>query len=103
MSRPVKHIVLVRFKADAVPAKIAELFEKLHGLQSLIPGIRDLSSGPNSSPEGLSQGYTHAFVLTFDNAAARDAYLPHPSHQVVVALIVPLLESVAVVDYEFEG
>ena len=36
-------------------------------------------------------------------AAARDAYLPHPSHQAVVALIVPLLESVAVVDYEFEG
>ena len=103
MSRPVKHIVLVKFKPDATPAKIAELFEKLHGLRSQIPGICDLSSGPNSSPEGLDQGYTHAFVLTFDNAAARDAYLPHPSHQAVVALIVPLLESVAVVDYEFEG
>jgi len=103
MSRPVKHIVLVRFKSDANPAKIDELFEKLHELQRLIPGIRDVSSGPNASPEGLNQGYTHAFVLTFDDAAARDAYLPHPSHQAVVALIVPLLESVAVVDYEFEG
>lgn len=28
-----------------------------------------------------SQGFTHVYLLTFKDAAARDAYLPHPEHK----------------------
>lgn len=31
-------------------------------------------------------------VMTFSDAAARDAYLPHPAHQRVVERLVPMLE-----------
>ena len=30
--------------------------------------------------------------MTFEDAAARDAYLPHPDHQQVVERLLPLLE-----------
>jgi hypothetical protein len=48
--------------------------------------------GAYHSPEGLSQGFTHGFTMTFADAAARDAYLPHPLHQAVVAKLLPMLD-----------
>ena len=44
------------------------------------PGIIALKEGPSVSPEGLERGHDYGFVVTFDDAAARDAYLPHPEH-----------------------
>ena len=34
----------------------------------------------NNSPEGKDLGFTHVHLMTFESAAARDAYLPHPEH-----------------------
>jgi hypothetical protein len=64
-----------------------------------VPGILDYSWGANNSPEGLSQGFTHAFVMTFRDVAARDAYLPHPAHEKVKQQILPHVEAVIVFDY----
>ncbi len=47
----------------------------------------------DGSREGLTRGFTHGVHMTFVDAAARDAYLPHPEHQRVVELLLPLLES----------
>ena len=65
-----------------------------------IPGIEDYVSGANCSPEGLNQGYTHGLVMTFTDAAARDAYLPHPDHERVKQAVLPHVESVVVFDFE---
>ena len=45
------------------------------------------------------------YQVTFTNAAARDAYLPHPAHKEFGALLGKLgvLEDVFVVDYTPEG
>jgi hypothetical protein len=66
-------------------------------LSESIDGIEDYVSGANMSPEGLNQGFTHGFVMTFKDAAARDAYLPHPEHERFKASLQPHLESLAVV------
>jgi len=100
MSNAVKHIAFVKFKADRTPEQIAEVWRIIEELPKQIPGILSLSWGPNISPEGLDQGYTHSFIMTFENAAARDAYLPHPVHQAAVKRVVPQLESVIVCDHE---
>lgn len=100
MSKTVKHIAFFKFKPDRTPADIAEVFRLIEDLPRQIPGILSLSWGPNISPEGLDQGYTHSFVMTFRDAAARDAYLPHPVHQAAVQKVVPQLESVIVCDHE---
>jgi len=79
----VKHVVLLRFRQDTSPAKVDELFGLLRGLREKIPGILDFSGGAYSSDEGLNKAFTHGFVMTFVDAASRDAYLPHPEHEAV--------------------
>jgi hypothetical protein len=85
----IRHVVLVNFKTDA---KVTEIFDALKALQNKIPGIISISAGQDNSPEGLQRGHTHGFTVEFKNAAARDAYLPHPKHQKVGAMIVAAAE-----------
>ena len=96
----VKHIAFFKFKPACTPEQIAEVWRIMEELPKRIPGILDLSHGPNTSPEGLSQGFTHSFVMLFESVAARDAYLPHPVHQEAVQQVIPRLESVIVCDHE---
>ena len=93
-------MVIVKFKPEVPPAQIDELLRQVGELQSLIPGITYFASGPYSSPEGLNQGYTHGFLLTFSHAAARDAYLPHPEHERVKAAVIPYIDGVIAFDFE---
>jgi hypothetical protein len=88
----IKHAVLLKFKSTTTPEKIDEIFAGLKGLQDKIAGLLDFSGGPYSSGEGLNKGYTHGFIMTFADAGARDAYLPHPDHEVVKQLILPELD-----------
>ena len=100
MSKRVQHIAFLKFKADRTPAHIAEVFRALDDLRSTIPGILSLTWGPNISPEGLDQGHTHSFIMTFESVAARDNYLSHPAHQAAVRFAIPQLDSVIVCDHE---
>jgi hypothetical protein len=68
-----------------------------------MPGIKYFAGGPYASPEGLNQGYTHGFLVTFESSAARDAYLTHPEHEKIVELILPLLDGVLAFDFEVPG
>ncbi len=96
----IKHIALIKFKESTSPEQIDQVFEVLLDMSDSIDGIEDYVAGPNNSPEGLNQGYTHGFVMTFSDAAARDAYLPHAEHEKATAFFVPLVESVLVFDFE---
>ncbi len=96
----VKHIALLKFKESTSTEQIDKIFAEIMDITETIPGIEDYVSGSNCSPEGLNQGYTHGFIMTFTDAAARDAYLPHPEHERVKALILPRTDSVAVFDFE---
>ncbi len=65
-----------------------------------IPGLLSMKHGPYESPEGLNDGFTHGFVMTFDTQKSRDAYLPHPEHERVKEIVVPNLARVIVFDFE---
>ena len=71
-----KHLALAKFKPGTSDKQITDFFEAIGKLREVIPGILDYSWGANNSPEGLNQGFTHAFVMTFKDAPARDRYLP---------------------------
>ncbi|MEQ8787978.1 MAG: Dabb family protein [Pirellulaceae bacterium] len=96
----VQHMVLLKFKPEISPETIDRLFADLAALQQKIPGITYFAGGPYSSHEGLNQGYTHGFLMTFENAAARDVYLPHPEHELVKSAILPCIDGVAAFDFE---
>jgi len=97
----VRHVVVFRFKPDASAEKIQQVTAAITALKDQIPGILALEHGVNNSPEKLNQGFTHVFQLTFTNAAARDAYLPHPAHKAFGTLLgsLGILDAVFVVDY----
>ena len=77
------HCVFLRLKASLPAEEKTALFEALAALKERIPGIVEIQHGPNVSPEGLSGGFRDGFVVTFENADARDAYLVHPEHVAV--------------------
>jgi Stress responsive A/B Barrel Domain len=97
----VRHVVLVRFKPEA---DVSKIFAALQNLKGKMDGIISISAGMNNSPEGLHRGNTHGFTVDFKDAKARDAYLPHPEHQKVGAMIVGAaeggIEGVTVLDWD---
>lgn len=101
---PVKHVVLFRVKPGTPPAKVHEVFADLAVLIKKIPGLLDCSSGANASLEGLAKGFTHGFVMTFQDEASRDGYLPHPEHekakQKLLGLIDGGVDGVIVLDWK---
>lgn len=95
----IRHLVLLNFKDDTPPATITMLENAFAALAQQIDGISALDWGIDHSAEGLSKGFTHIFNFTFVDAAARDAYLPHPAHQTFVTQLQPWLADVMVLDY----
>ena len=95
----IRHVVLLNFTEAATPDRRAALAAAFAALADRIPQVRALEWGLNASPEGLDKGFTHCFLVTFDDAAARDAYLPHPAHQAFVERLGPSLDDVLVIDY----
>jgi hypothetical protein len=96
----IKHIALFKFKAGTTEEQIQKTFDELIELSENVPGIEDYVAGANNSPEGLNKGYTHGFVMTFTDAAARDAYIPHPEHERVKTTVIPLIEEIVILDFE---
>ena len=98
----IRHVVLCRFRKDA---DVAAIFAAIEGLKQKIPGILAVTCGSDCSPEGLQKGFTHGFTVDFTDAAARDAYLPHPDHQVVAKMVVDALdgglEGLVVIDWAY--
>jgi len=100
-----RHIVVFKYKPGATEEQIKQVTDAFVALKTKIPGIVSIEHGVNNSPEKRNQGFTHVYQVTFTNAAARDAYLPHPAHKEFGALLGKLgvLEDVFVVDYTPEG
>lgn len=101
-STQVKHVVVFKYKADATPEQIEQVTAAFKALKSKIPGIVSFEYGVNNSPENKNQGFTHVYMMTFTDAAARDAYLPHPEHKNFGALLtkLPIVQDVFVVDFD---
>ena len=94
-----RHVVLFAFKSTATPEDIKKVEQAFIALPGKIKTIKDFEWGTNSSPEGVNQGLTHCFFLTFSSDKDRDDYLVHPDHKAFGAVVGPVLEKVTVVDY----
>lgn len=99
---PIQHIVCFKFLKSTNTQEIEKLKESFITLQNKIPGVLSIIGGENNSPENLNKGFTHCFVITFENEKARSEYLPHPEHQNFVSQLKPLMEDVFVIDFSFK-
>ena len=97
-----KHIGVFKYKASATSGQINEVTNAFKALKDKIPGVTSFEYGVNNSPENLNKGFTHVYLLTFENAGARDAYLPHPEHRKFGELLgkLDVLEEAFVVDFQ---
>lgn len=99
MDKVLRHVVLFKFKDEASAEDIKKVEEAFMALPSKIKEIQAIEWGINNSPEGLDQGFTHCFFLTFASEEDRAVYLPHPDHKAFGAVLGPHLDKVLVVDY----
>ena len=97
----VRHVLIGKFSPEMTGGQFAEFIHAFRELTEKIEGILSFEYGENNSSEGLDQGMTHAIVLTFADAAARDAYLIHPEHVRFANWFTGLgiLQTLMVVDY----
>jgi Stress responsive A/B Barrel Domain len=95
----VRHFVALKFKDSAKPEEIDEVLKEFKALKQKIPYVVSMEDGPNTSPEHLNKGFTHAFFLTFKNSADRDRYLVDPAHKAFVVLLKKSMEDGLVFDY----
>ena len=98
-SATLRHVVLFAFKEDATPEQVDAVVADFATLPGAIPGIVSYEWGTNVSPEGLNDGFTHCFTLTFASAEARDGYLAHPAHGRFVDTLGASLARSLVLDY----
>lgn len=96
----VRHFGMFQFKEGVTASQIDTCFREMKGMIGNIPGLLGMEHGSYESGEGLNDGFTHGFIMSFDTAASRDAYLPHPEHERVKDIVVPCLERVVVFDFE---
>ncbi len=97
----IQHNVFFKWKPSMTRELEAQAFAAFRAMTKTIPGVVSVSVGHQNSPEGLGKGFTAGLSVVFTDAAARDAYLPHPAHVAAVEPIRPHIADVCVVDYAF--
>ena len=96
---PYRHVVLFKFKDDASAESVKAVEDAFVALKDKISTIEGFEWGKNVSPEGLDQGFTHVYFVTFKDKAGLEVYLPHEAHKAFGAKLKPVLDKVLVVDY----
>ncbi|MDZ4288102.1 MAG: Dabb family protein [Prosthecobacter sp.] len=96
---PYRHVVLFKFKDSATPEQVQAIEKGFIELTKKVETVKSFEWGTNVSPEGLNDGFTHCFLVTFADKAGLDVYLPHPAHAEFVSKLKPVLDKACVVDF----
>lgn len=95
-----RHVVLLKFKENTPAADITHLEDEFRTLAKVkVSQVTNYEWGTNVSKENLDHGYTHCFVLTFDNEKDRDIYIAHQDHVAFVELLKPHMAGATVIDF----
>ncbi|MGE0082906.1 MAG: Dabb family protein [Desulfococcaceae bacterium] len=96
----IRHIVMMKFRADVSEEKIAEVEEGLGSLPDLIPEIESYEFGRDIAR--LDRSHDFALVAAFADMEALQKYMMQPDHRKVSGLIREICEDIRVVDYEID-
>lgn len=94
-----RHVVTFEFKDEVSAARREQAIQDFLDLKDKIPQIKKFEGGEDISTEGLTRGFTHCFILTFDDEKARDIYIPHPAHLELANKNKPLMKNLIVIDF----
>jgi len=96
---PYRHVVFFKFKDSASAEQVQAIEKDFIALAKKVDTVKAFEWGTNVSPEGLNDGFTHCFLVTFADKAGLEVYLPHPAHQEFVGKLKPILDKACVLDY----
>ncbi|OMO90203.1 Dimeric alpha-beta barrel [Corchorus olitorius] len=92
-----KHLVVVKFKEGVVVEEILKGMEKL---VSEVESVKSFEWGQDTEGlEMLRQGYTHAFMMTFEKREDYTAFVSHPSHVEFSATFSTAIDKIVVLDF----
>ena len=95
----VNHMVIVKLKLSVSEEVVSAVMQSLVDLKQSCPGIRSISHGKYSSPEGLNKGFDYGFNVVFESMEDRNIYLDHPSHENVKNALIAIIDDVVAFDY----
>jgi Stress responsive A/B Barrel Domain len=98
-AKVLRHVVLFKFKETSSAEDVKTVEDAFRALPSKIKEVKSFEWGKNNSPEGINDGLTHCFFVTFASEKDRETYLLHPAHKAFVEVLKPHLDKVVVVDY----
>ncbi len=99
MAKVLRHVVLFSFNDDTSDADIQDLRQTFENLKNEIDGILSVETGADVSNEGLQDGFSYCFQVTWPNEEARAVFQPYPAHKAFVDKVGPHVAKVVVVDY----
>ena len=94
-----RHVVLFQFKESSAPADVTRVVDAFRALPSKISEVAGFEFGENNSPEGMANGFTHCFLITFKSEKDRKTYLEHAAHAQFVEILKPHLDKAQVIDF----
>lgn len=94
-----RHVVLFRFKEGTPPEKIKETEQAFCALPGKISEIKGFEWGTDLKGGKSAEGFTHCFVVTFNNEEDLKTYGSHPDHQAFSKALKPYLDKCHVIDY----
>ena len=107
---PIRHVLLVRFKASVDADSVAAILQLGPTLRASVPDILYYNALPLLSPDTLPHGhvtnpagFSHVLDSLFPSAAALRVYDQHPAHVALRQRLLPLVDSMVIVDVEMAG
>ena len=85
----IRHCVFIDFEETISQSEQQSLFNEIQVLRANLDGVVSMHFGDNVSPEaGMDKDFSAGFIIDFDNAEHRDAYLHDENHKKVAAKLV---------------
>ncbi|KAK9068586.1 hypothetical protein SSX86_012701 [Deinandra increscens subsp. villosa] len=91
------HLVVVKFKEEAV---VDDIIKGLEKLVSEVETVKSFVWGKDiESMEMLRQGFTHAFMMTFGSKDDFNAFQTHPNHVEYSTTFSAAIEKIMLLDF----
>jgi len=98
----IRHVVMIKFKADASAEKIQTFLDEVKKLPHLNPEIRDYSHGLCVKTRYHSGDFDFANCCDIDSYAAMDRYMSHWAHLRMTPFLPDILENMISFDWEID-
>ena len=94
----VEHILMIETNDGVSDQDMREVLDGIIALKDKIPGILDIKIGKNFTDR--APNITYAGVVSLADKEALAGYGPHPAHQELLKILMPVVKNITIADIE---